>query len=107
MSDPSKMHLGGRIFRVKVVKRGSLARDEEGACDFGRGAITVKRGSGSAMTDTLIHEALHACLGMSGYAMTEHAEESVVVALTPWVHALIVQNPVLISEIIAGTCFDG
>jgi uncharacterized protein YjaZ len=56
----------------------------------------------SQMQETLLHECMHAMYYASGLQTSakgshEDVEEVVVVALTPWVHSLLCDNPDLVA----------
>lgn len=69
------------------------------------GRIEVKRRQSAAnKRDTLLHEVLHAIVFHSGlgHKLSHDDEEHFVVTISPWILAVLRDNPALVSYLLAG-----
>lgn len=95
---PEEVFLGAAAYDVREKKRMDLLGETfNDDC-----LIEIKRKQGAACKrDTLLHECLHGIVWVSGGAklfdLSHDDEEKLVRLLTPWLLALIRDNPALIA----------
>ncbi len=107
----AELKLGGRTFKITRPKHCTDAGGEwdtaEGAFFERRGEIQVKADlGGEVAAQTLCHEILHAMIHMSPLEMDEAREEEIANSLEPWLHALLSQNPELVTKIGKGRAIE-
>lgn len=84
----------GKRFLIQYVIGVPLETDETGECDSEKQVITVLDGQQlEAEQDTVLHECLHALEDLMGMELTHEN----IVRLTTGIHALIKDNPSLVS----------
>ena len=87
MKLPSKLRICGQVWTVKPVKdliKKTLkgGRAIAGDCDPNTKILRVDTsGSRDTALSSLVHEALHACVAMSGHRVPDRAEEKTIQAL--------------------------
>lgn len=101
MKPPKVLYIGAADVDVKFRKQLSsptLIGEFDGA---GSNILLRNDQSESSLRDTLIHEALHAIVYLSGIrenlSLSHEDEEKLVVALSPWLLALLRDNPKLVE----------
>lgn len=98
MKLPKTLFVGAADYEVRQVKR----LDVLGETNTESTSILIRSGqSPSCQRDTVLHEALHAIVFQSGlhkvFGLNHEEEEKLVVTLTPWVLALLRDNPLLVD----------
>src|SRR3990172_9421806 len=94
MKRPESIKALGKRFKIQYVMGLPLEGDETGECDSENQTITVLDGQGlEAEQDTIIHECFHVLEDLLGMTLT-HDD---IVRLTTGIHALIKDNPSLVS----------
>lgn len=94
--------LGARKLKVRYLHP-SVTPDKQGSYEDAYSLITIREApTAGPEADTLVHEILHALIDISGYRFTDtDDEEKFVLQITPWLHALIAQNPRLMQSLAA------
>lgn len=99
MPPPNVIYVGPNDVPVKVKKRLS---DDSLRGEFTDAGIHIDRKqSESGLRDTVLHEAMHAIIYLAGIKkaleLDHDDEEKLVVTLTPWILALMRDNPALVE----------
>lgn len=100
---PKMVHVGVSDYRIRQVKR----LDVLGETDSNNAEILLKKAQApSVLRDTLVHELLHAVVYASGYFkvadLDRTSEENLVVTLSPWILAILRDNPDLVEYLTQG-----
>lgn len=94
MKRPDRIKALGKRFRVQYVTGLPLTADETGECDSEKQVISILDNQGlEAEQDTVLHECLHVLEDLMGLTFA-HDD---IVRLTTGIHALIKDNPSLVS----------
>lgn len=104
MKPPKVVYVGTFDYDVRLTK--DLSSSILGETDTDNDLILIRKDQSKAnLRDTLIHELLHAVLFAGGISKAldfDHdKEEKLVVLLSPWINALIQDNPELIDYLLA------
>lgn len=81
MNFPTSIEVYGQKYQIKLRKKLELEGEEcHGYIDFDEKVIYLKRGKKKDMTQSLIHECMHAVFKESGvgYVLSEDVEEVIV-----------------------------
>jgi hypothetical protein len=97
---PKVVYVGTYDYDVRVTR--NLSSSLLGETETENEVILLRKGQSAAnMQETLLHELLHAILFASGISKAmdfDHdKEETLVVLLSPWLNALIQDNPGLLA----------
>lgn len=94
MKRPVTVRILGKSFRLQYVAAEPLAADEMGECDPDAQLITIRESqSVQSEQDTVLHECIHALETLLSLKL-RHDD---VVRLTTGIHALLRDNPTLVS----------
>ena len=94
MKRPAALRILGKTFAIRYTDGAPLASDELGECDPDAQVITIRESqSPQGEQDTVLHECLHALESLLSLRL-KHDD---VVRLTSGLHALLRDNPKLIS----------
>lgn len=98
---PKLIYVGPFDFEVKQLADMDLL----GETHSNDGLIDIKRKQSPAnKRDTLLHEVLHAIVFHSGlgHGLSHDDEERLVVTISPWILAVLRDNPALVDYLLAG-----
>lgn len=106
---PTEIRLGFAAWSVvwssKEIEKVRLAEKDPHVlayCDYPNQVIILEPGSPASDRVRLLHELLHACIAQAenyapALADTEHTEEDLVRAATPWLLEALTQNPEFVA----------
>lgn len=99
---PAEIVVAHATYGIAYDDAGCDEADSDGLMEVGQRAIRLRSGLvADYEREVLLHEALHACVGVTALDMDADTEETIVAALTGPLLGLLRQNPHLVDYLLA------